>query len=408
MSLRARLFFAAVLALPGLAAVCPPAQASTPGCDSRIVLDLPPGPDNPRNSEGAFLTLKDGRIIFIYSHYSGVSDADAARACLAARFSSDNGNTWSARDTIILRPTADQAMNVMSVSLRRMRNGDIGLFYLRRRSWHDTRMELIRSADEGRTWSAPVECMPVAGYYTVNNDRVIRLHRGRLLIPAARFNPRSSANEPSALDWRADDVFFYSDDDGRTWRQAPGVCHLADARTETGLQEPGVVELANGVLWGWARTDLGRQYQFFSRDGGMTWSAPAPSRFTSPVSPLAMKRIPGTDRLLAVWNPYPHSVPRARGPIGGDRTPLVMAVTAAAGAATGSPETPRAAALATGAWSQPREIEGNDGRDAGYCYTAIHFVPGGVLLAYCAGGAADHGMLNRLRVRKLDDGCLQP
>jgi hypothetical protein len=32
------------------------------------VLELPPGPGNPRNSEGAFVTLKDGRILFVYSH----------------------------------------------------------------------------------------------------------------------------------------------------------------------------------------------------------------------------------------------------------------------------------------------------------------------------------------------------
>ena len=37
------------------------------------VLNLPPKPGNPRNSEGTFAELTDGRILFIYSHYNGES-----------------------------------------------------------------------------------------------------------------------------------------------------------------------------------------------------------------------------------------------------------------------------------------------------------------------------------------------
>ena len=41
------------------------------------------------------------------------------------------------------------------------------------------------SSDQGRTWSEPVLCMPGAGYYVTNNDRIIRLGSGRLVVPAA-------------------------------------------------------------------------------------------------------------------------------------------------------------------------------------------------------------------------------
>lgn len=359
--------------------------------ENRIVLDIAPGPGNPRNSEGAFIDLKDGGILFVYSRFVGSSSNDEAAACLAARVSHDGGETWSAHDRIILTPRDRHAMNVMSVSLLRMENGDIGLFYLVRRSWHDTRMQLIRSSDEGLTWGPPVECMAAPRYYVVNNDRVVRLRSGRLVIPAAMFLATSPANTPAAVDWRGLATFFLSDDDGRTWRQSPGICTLPSPYTHTGLQEPGVVELPDGVLWAWARTDLGRQYEFFSYDQGETWTAPRPSRFTSPASPLSMKPIPGSHRLLAVWNPAPHYDTRVEGPVGGDRTPLVLA-------------TGRGPGLDR--WSTPKVIEGTDGRDAGYAYTAIHFVGHAVLLAYCAGGAEDHGMLNRLRIRRIDDGLL--
>ena len=348
------------------------------------VLELAPGPGNPRNSEGAFLDLNDGRILFVYSRFVGTSHSDAAKARLATRRSADGGVTWS-EDALIETPEENDVMNVMSVSLVRFGNGEIGLFYLLRRSWHDMRMWCRRSSDEGNTWGPAVQCMPAAGYYVVNNDRVVRLKSGRLVIPAALHRGLADRNEASAVDWRGIAEFFLSDDDGRTWRKARGYCTLPVVHTKSGLQEPGLIELGNGVLWAWARTDLGRQYEFFSHDGGETWSVPAPSRFTSPNSPLSMKRMPGSERLFAVWNPAPAYETRPLQPIGGDRTPLVVALGSA-------PD---------GRWSRAVVIDGKDGVDEGYSYTAIHFTSDGVLLAYCAGGAADKHRLAKLRIKKL-------
>jgi len=349
-----------------------------------IVLDLAPGPGNPRNSEGAFLALKNGSILFVYSRFEGTSFSDEAKARLAARHSADGGETWS-KDTLIETPEENDVMNVMSVSLLRFGNGDVGLFYLLRRSWHDMRMWCRRSTDEGSTWGAAIQCMPAAGYYVVNNDRVVRLASGRLVIPAAVHPSLADRNAASAVDWRGVAEFFLSDDDGRTWRKAKGYGTLPGAHTRSGLQEPGVVELRNGVLWAWARTDLGRHYELFSHDGGETWSVPAPSRFTSPNSPLSMKHLPGSDRLLAIWNPGPSYETRPMKPIGGDRTPLVLA--------TG--------VLPAGAWSRATLLDGMTEADEGYCYTAIHFTKDAVLLAYCAGGEQDKHRLARLRMRKL-------
>jgi sialidase-1 len=348
------------------------------------VADLPPRPDNPRNSEGAFLALNDGRLLFVYSQFVGPAASDHAKARLAARHSADGGESWSG-DTIIATPGEDEAMNVMSVSLLRMRNGDVGLFYLLRRSWHDLRMYLRRSSDEGRTWGEAIACMPAAGYYVVNNDRVVRLASGRIVVPAALHPARADRNEPAAIDWRGIAKFFLSDDDGVTWREAAGYCTLPVVHTRSGLQEPGVVELPDGRLWGWARTDLGRQYEFFSSDGGETWTQPAPSRFTSPNAPLSMKRIPGSPRFLAVWNPVPAYETRPLQRPGGDRTPLVVATGTGPG----------------GAWSTARIIDGPEEPTAGFSYTAIHFTEDAVLLAYCAGGEPDRNRLARLRLRKI-------
>ncbi|MSU64956.1 MAG: exo-alpha-sialidase [Opitutus sp.] len=379
-------------ALPASHAAGLAGTTATPLPSSRSVLELPPSPGNARNSEGSFVTLKEGRILFVYSHFIGDSFDDHAKAALCLRTSSDDGETWSG-DTILATPDEDKAMNVMSVSLLRLGNGDIGLFYALRNSWHDVRSRLRRSSDEGRTWSAPVVCMSASEYYVMNNDRVIRLSSGRLLIPVALHRKLSDANDANARDWRGIASFFLSDDDGRTWREAAQTCTLPSPHTTAGLQEPGVVEMANGVLWGYARTDLGRQYEFFSHDGGNTWTVPQPSRFSSPVSPLSIKRLPGSKHLLAIWNPIPNYQTRPLEKPGGDRTPLVGAI------GTGTTDA---------TWGPTFLVDQNDASREGYCYTAIHFTGKSVLLAYCAGGQADKHRLNRLRIRKIDLAAFQP
>ncbi len=142
------------------AAAKPPLQAEDlvrdrgDGVD-RIPL-LPPGPGNPRNSEGAFVTLADGRLMLVYTHFTGGGGDDSA-AHLAARFSSDHGKTWT-RDDVVVVPNEGR-WNVMSVSLLRLADGRIALFYLRKEPANDCRPILRFSSDEGATWSAPRLCM---------------------------------------------------------------------------------------------------------------------------------------------------------------------------------------------------------------------------------------------------------
>src|SRR5947208_15055940 len=61
-----------------LGAAALPVAAVEP--DNRVVLDLEPTPENPRNSEGAFATLRSGRVVFFYSQfYGGARDNSPAR-----------------------------------------------------------------------------------------------------------------------------------------------------------------------------------------------------------------------------------------------------------------------------------------------------------------------------------------
>src|SRR5690606_11255730 len=120
------------------------AQSSAPV----TTLQLNPGENNPRNSEGDFIKLKDGRILYIYSHFVGHSSSDFGQSHLAARYSSDEGNTWTDSDEIVVEN--EGAMNVMSVSLLRLQNGQIALFYARKNSIHDCIPYMRISSDEGK------------------------------------------------------------------------------------------------------------------------------------------------------------------------------------------------------------------------------------------------------------------
>ncbi len=355
---------------------------------SRIVATLPHGPNNPRNSEGAFATLRDGRLLFAYTRYRGTSWADHAVADIAARYSADGGRTWSAEDRLLV--PNDGTQNVMSVSLLRLADGRLALFNLRKDGFNACLPFLRVSQDEGETWSVGSRCIPVPGYFVLNNDRVVALRSGRLAMPVAYHRPRGARQGGFLVDGtglghdsRALAVFYLSDDQGQTWYEAPDALPLP-VRSGTGLQEPGVVELSDGRLWAWFRTDTGRQWQSFSSDAGLTWTWPEPSAFHSPASPLSMKRDPVTGELLAVWNDrsgrwgLPEPAKASWG-----RTPLVIAWSRDEGAT----------------WEREQVLE--DDPERGFCYVAMHFTPDAVLLAYCCGGRGA-GVLQDACIRRLE------
>ena len=333
------------------------------------VLSLDPSPANPRNSEGDFIRLRDGRLLFVYTHFTGDS-SDFGTSHLAGRFSEDGGRTWTNDDILVL--ANEGAVNTMSVSLLRLQDGRIGLFYLVKGTGH-TCMPFVRfSGDEAGSWGDRVPCAAQPGYYVVNNARVVQLASGRILVPAAKHPVHDGE-----LDQRSAAFCFLSDDAGATWRPSkPMLEGPPDSRT--GLQEPGLVECADGRLLMLARTDQGCQFQSHSDDGGITWSPAQPTGIASPVSPATLARIPGKDTLLMVWNNHHHLPPNERH----NRTPLTIAFSEDNGLS----------------WGRARTLE--EAPDGWYCYTAVAFTEEALLLAYCAGDA-QAGRLNRTRIVRI-------
>jgi hypothetical protein len=357
-----------------------------------IVLQLDPAPGNARNSEGAFVTLKDGRILFAYTKYITGDNEDSAPSVIAARTSSDGGRTWSAEDRILVE--RGDAQNVMSVSLLRLQSGRILLLFLQKKRLAQSLActpLLCYSDDEMETLSAPVAATPIHEYHIVNNDRVVQLVSGRLVVPVAQHRVGVSRfGNPGMI------FYLLSDDEGQSWMESKS-SHYRCFPDGQGWQEPGVIELEDGRLWSWMRTGwkggerCGRQWESFSSDAGSTWSEPQASKFVSPYSPLSMKRVPSSGDLLAVWNDHSGRFP----------TPSYERKTWD-GAEWGIHRTPLSCALSRdegSTWRQHYLLE--DALDHGFCYTAIHFAEDAVLLAYCAGGATTGSVLDRLRMRRI-------
>ncbi len=341
----------------------------------KLTLNLPPGENNPRNSEGDFISLNDGTIMFVYSKYVGESSSDHAPASLVARFSEDGGETWTSEDRVIVKN--EGGMNVMSVSLLRLQNGNIALFYLRKNSTEDCIPMMRISEDEAKTWSEPIICISdKPGYYVLNNDRVIQLENGRLLMAVARHKgPGEEWTNTGSL------FAYYSDDDGMTWTASEQVPNDTDIVT----QEPGLIELKDGRVMMYIRASGGFQQLSYSSDQGKTWSVIETSNIPSPLSPATIERMPGGSWLL-VWNNNDGSDPE----LAGKRTPLTAAISSDEG------ET----------WTHIKNIE--EDPNGWYCYMAMYFFSDDeLLLGYCAGNRMEGTGLAVTHVTKMSKGWLE-
>jgi Neuraminidase (sialidase) len=330
-------FFLCAICVCAFHTVAAELPASRPSIDQII---CPTSPQNPRNGEGDVAVLKDGRLFLAYSHWTKGASGDDSPAEICAKSSSDGGRTWSKE--VVLIP--NDAMNLMSVSILRLHNGELMLVYGRRHS--NARMQFYArfSNDEATTWSGDSLVTPISAYQAINNARVIQLKNGRLLAPVAMCRGKT---------WMQDyffyDACYWSDDNGRTW--TGGGHKLTVKGCSFGADEPAVIELNDGRVMMLIRTDTGRINRSFSSDRGEHWTAPQATDLASPSSPASIKRIPSTGDLLLVWN---NADPLATNR-GEPRNPLTCAVSHDEGKT----------------WQHVRNIEDAPGAD--YCYASITF-----------------------------------
>lgn len=345
--------------------------------NTKLVLDFVPKRGNPRNSEGAFIRDKDGTILFAYSQYFGNDWHDHQPSNIALIRSHDEGETWSEPEIIA---TAEElnASNLMSVSAIYQADGKIGIYFLAK-LFDDGKSEGLHSilcrviTSDGIHFAAE-RCgfRAPKGYYIFNNDRLVRLSDGRLVYPAGYMDrPRHLLS-----------TVFISQDDGASFYKHEMMLDLPFDNL-LGLQEPGILEHQDGRLRLWMRTNMGYQYECYSYDHLKTFSVPIPSEFTSPCSPMEMEYGPdGT--LYAIYNPIPTYNGRVCSHASHHgRNPLIIRKSTDDGKT----------------WGDCYIIEADE--DRGFCYPAMCFTnDGGLLVSYCRGGTEDGICLTRLGIKK--------
>lgn len=351
--------------------------------EKKLVCDIAPKAGNPRNSEGAFLRAPNGDILFAYSCYIGDSWHDHAACNIAMIRSSDEGETWSEEPVIIAEAAFFGTKNVMSVSACPLLDGTLAFYFLIKENDGSTTLGRTLSKDgilftaERCEWKAPL------AYYVVNNDRLERLADGRIVAPAASYSAYENGNglrySPAVT------VLLVSEDDGASFYRLQDVVLAHNDRVNLGhgLQEPGIIELSPGISWMWMRTGASYQYESYSVNNLKSFTPPEASPFTSPDSPMEVIR-EDENTLYTVYNPVPNYNGKNCTGWGWGRTPLVIRKSTDNGKTFGA-------------------IRVIEDEDRGYCYPSMFFTKDGALLcSYCRGGEEDLACLCRLGIMKID------
>lgn len=203
------------------------------------------------STSGTVLLFAEGRI-------ASVDDATDKDIVLVRSF--DNGLTWQPLQVVVPALAGDSWGNPTPVVDRD--TGDILLIYIRNIS----QVFVVRSSDDGATWSAPVEITssvkdPAWGFYATGPGHAIQLSSGRILVAAYHRIGGFSTTLPSYSH------VFYSDDHGLTW-QLGGM--IAEAQTNEAM----LVETVDGSVYMTMRARVAPQNRWYawSTDGGLSWS----------------------------------------------------------------------------------------------------------------------------------------
>ncbi|HEY3379552.1 MAG TPA: sialidase family protein [Armatimonadota bacterium] len=167
---------------------------------------------------------------------------------------------------------------------------------------HYTELKTFRtfSKDSGRTWSEPTT-LP-GGFSTVSMRQGIILHDGAWLFPVywhdvlGHWNWLQGGTDTDANFWRFRCGAVRSNDQGVTF-----TIH-GNLMAECHLWEPNVVEIAPNHLVMLMRAEgVPVKYRAESHDGGVTWTAPAPTTIPDANSKITLFMRNG--KLLMLHNP---------------------------------------------------------------------------------------------------------
>src|SRR5579862_872400 len=190
----------------------------------------------------------------------GMPEVNAPRGGRAEIMRSDDeGKTWS--DPV---PMIDTEWDDRSPSVAQLPDGTLVASFF---TYPSTAVGIIRSFDDGRTWEqTPIKiCAP---YHSLATDGPpLVMPDGSILLAAYGAEKPDSPYEAIGI--------FASRDRGATWQ------YLASIRAAHEMTEPGLARVRDGTLVVITRNEGALSW---SKDGGKTWTAPSslPARIFDP------------------------------------------------------------------------------------------------------------------------------
>ncbi|MCW5553013.1 MAG: exo-alpha-sialidase [Verrucomicrobiae bacterium] len=233
---------------------------------------------------GPFVRLGDGRLLTV----EGTNSLTSA----------DKGKTWKTNPLF-----ADSAKYEVRPerALIRTSQGVVILAFMNDREKHWTWQDKLgdapgavlptyamRSTDEGRTWEAPQKLHDDWSGCVRN---ILETKSGQVVFTAMMM-----LHHPG----RHAVLTYCSDDQGKTWK-ASNVIDLGGAGHHGGVSEATAVELKNGRLIKYIRTNWERFWLAESKDGGLTWHPLGPTDVPASSAPGLLQRL-ASGRIILIWN----------------------------------------------------------------------------------------------------------
>jgi predicted neuraminidase len=268
--------------------------------------------------------LGDGRLLCVF----GVSPKSGPSGRVYGAFSADGARTWSKPQ--LLFSSQEYFFGDANILV----DGD-KVFVYATRVTRPNRIEkawtfVIRSGDNGQTWSQPEE-IHIPRQYTPGKQ-----HNGIVLADgtyAMGISWDLWAEQGMAARTEGEMVLasgLLKSRDGLRWTLHGNLTTFIPKMTPgstNGLCEPAIVQLADGEIWMVLRSGGSHHWESRSVDGGATWSEPRPSVLVGHNTPTALLRLAGLPHVVAAWNQSPVN-----------RFPLVIAISADGGRKFSTPK----------------------------------------------------------------------